>query len=316
MSDEFSALVRQGTWDLVPPNSNQHLIGCKWVFRLKRAKDGSIEWYKARLVAKGFHQWPSYDYFNTFGQVIKPTTIRIVLSLVVSKRWPICQLDVNNAFLHDAKPVSTPLALHLDLHSTSDNALSDGSHYRQLIGALQYLSLTWPDLSFAINWAADRSTMISTTGYLVFLGQNPISWRAAKQKAIAHSSTEAEYQALAVATSELVWIKNLLVELGVPCPQSLALFCDNVGATYLSLNPVLHSRMKHIAIDLHFVHDLVDKGVFHVSHISSQDQLADGLTKPLSSSRFTHLRSKIDVADGTTILRGRVKETESIGVIT
>ncbi|GKV05053.1 hypothetical protein SLEP1_g17101 [Rubroshorea leprosula] len=58
MSAEFSALVRQGTWELVPPAPTQHLIGCKWVFRLKRTKDGTIDRYKARLAAKGFHQRP------------------------------------------------------------------------------------------------------------------------------------------------------------------------------------------------------------------------------------------------------------------
>ncbi|GLT59367.1 hypothetical protein SLA2020_321880 [Shorea laevis] len=74
----------------------------------------------------------------------------------------------------------------------------------------------------------------------------------------------------------------------------------------------MHSRMKHIAIDLHFIRDLVDKKILRVSHIASADQLADGLTKPLSSSRFALLRSKIGVADGSTILRGRIKETNNI----
>ncbi|GKV37024.1 hypothetical protein SLEP1_g45097 [Rubroshorea leprosula] len=173
MSDEFGALIRQGTWELVPSTPHQHLIGCKWVFRIKRAKDGSVEHYKARLVAKGFHQCPSSDYFNIFSPVIKPTTIRIVLSIAVSRKWPIRQLDVNNGFLHGnleetlfmtqparfvdlnlpthAKPVATPIALNTDLHLLSGIALSDGSDYWRLIGSLQYLALTRPDLSFFVN---------------------------------------------------------------------------------------------------------------------------------------------------------------------
>ncbi|GKV01478.1 hypothetical protein SLEP1_g14026 [Rubroshorea leprosula] len=262
--------------------------------------------------------------------------------------------------MHEAKPVATPLATNTGLQLLSGTALSDGSDYRRLIGSLQYLTLTRPDLSFAVNklaqfmhrptelhwqaakrllrylrgtlfhglllqpqsslnlhaysdadWAGDRDTMVSTTGYIVFLGQNPISWRAAKQKAVARSSTEAEYRALAATASEVVWIRHLLGELGISCSPSSAIFCDNIGATYLSLNHVMHSRMKHIAIDLHFVRDLVDQRVLHVSHIASQDQLADGLTKPLSSIRFAHLRSKIGVANGTTVLRGRIKESKS-----
>ena len=70
------------------------------MFRIKRLADGSFERYKARLVAKGFHQVPGVDYGETFSPVIKPTTVRIVLSLVVSKGWVLRQFDVQNAFLH------------------------------------------------------------------------------------------------------------------------------------------------------------------------------------------------------------------------
>ena len=100
MSDEFNALLRNGTWDLVPPSSSTNLVGCKWVFRIKRNSDGTVDRYKARLVAKGFHQRPGIDYKETFSPVIKPTTIQIVLSLAVTNGWPLHQLDINNAFLH------------------------------------------------------------------------------------------------------------------------------------------------------------------------------------------------------------------------
>lgn len=76
------------------------------------------------------------------------------------------------------------------------------------------------------------------------------------------------------------------------------ILCDNIGATQLNLNPGLHSRMKHIEIDLHFVQDYINKGILQVAHVSTQHQLADLLTKALSRSRFQLLRSKIGVADG------------------
>ena len=99
MSDEYDALVKNGTWELTPPNPSHNLIGCKWIFRTKRKFDGFVDRFKACLVAKGFHQRFGIYYIDTFSLVVKPTTIHVVLSLVVSRSWSLRQLDVNNVFL-------------------------------------------------------------------------------------------------------------------------------------------------------------------------------------------------------------------------
>lgn len=98
--DEINALLKNNTWTLVPASPSQNPVGCKWIFRVKRHPDGSIERHKARLVAKGFHQQQGIDYDETFSHVIKPATIRTVLCIAVSRGWSLRQLDVKNAFLH------------------------------------------------------------------------------------------------------------------------------------------------------------------------------------------------------------------------
>jgi histone deacetylase 1/2 len=97
---EYNALVKNKTWHLVPPRKGINVIDCKWVWKIKYKADGSLDKYKGRLVAKGFKQRYGIDYEDTFSPVIKMSTIRIILSIAVSKGWSMRQLDVQNAFLH------------------------------------------------------------------------------------------------------------------------------------------------------------------------------------------------------------------------
>lgn len=87
MTDEFSALIRNGTWSLVPLPEGKKAIGCKWVFKVKENPNGTFNKYKARLVAKGFHQIAGFDFTGTFSLVVKPTTICVVLSVAFMKGW-------------------------------------------------------------------------------------------------------------------------------------------------------------------------------------------------------------------------------------
>jgi len=84
MKTEYNALLHNNTWSLVALPSNRQAIGCKWVFTIKENLDGSINKYKARLVAKGFHRQHSFDCYETFSPVVKPVTVRTVLTLAVT----------------------------------------------------------------------------------------------------------------------------------------------------------------------------------------------------------------------------------------
>jgi hypothetical protein len=95
----------------------------------------------------------------------------------------------------------------------------------------------------------------------------------------------------------MCWVRTLLQEIAVYLPQVPIIYCDNLGATYLSAKPVFHSRMKHLEIDYHFVRTMVQRGQLRVSHVSSKDQLADILTKAVSRYDFERMRGKIGVSD-------------------
>uniref|UniRef100_A0A2N9HD01 Reverse transcriptase Ty1/copia-type domain-containing protein n=1 Tax=Fagus sylvatica TaxID=28930 RepID=A0A2N9HD01_FAGSY len=504
MNLEFDALLKNHTWKLVPSHHSQNLIGCKWVFRIKRKADGSIERHKARLVSKGFHQQLSIDYDETYSPVIKPTTIHTVLSLAISSGWSLRQIDIQNEFLHgdlskqvfmsqppgyqhptypthvcqlqkaiygmkqapcawfsrlsswlialgfhgsrsdsslfiykkssitmyvliyvddiiitcshsaaiddlllslkrdfdvkdlgslnyflgievlpnavgillsqqryildllnrtkmtNAKLVSTPMASSTKLSAFDGEPFPDHTLFRSTVGALQYLALTCPDIAFSVNkfsqfmhkpttlpwqsikqllrylkhtiqfgiqiylsscnsihaffdadWASSKDDRCSTSSYCVFLGKNLISWSYKKQATVARSSTEAKYKALANTVAEVKWLQSLLHELGISQSSPPMLWCDNIGATYLSSNPVFHACTKHVEIDFHLVRDMVATKAISVQFVSTHDQLADLLTKPISSSRFALLRSKLNVIPIPLSLWGRVKDKTS-----
>ncbi|RWR75576.1 Zinc finger, CCCH-type [Cinnamomum micranthum f. kanehirae] len=488
MQEEITALNQNGTWILVPRTSNMNVVGCKWVYKTKLRADGSLERLKARLVAKGFNQVEGIDFSETFSPVVKPATIRIVLTIALAHNWDIRQLDVKNAFLnghlhenvfmeqpprfahpvyphhvchlkkalyglrqaprawfdrfsifllsigffcstadsslfichghlgpiflllyvddiiltgnnpffvtwvldrlhqefamkdlgyihyflgiqvqrfpgglflnqtkyasellekalmHACKPIPTPMVQKLQ-PSTSANALfPDPQLYQSLVGGLLYLTFTRPDISYSVNyvcqfmhnpttfhfqlvkrilryvrgtitygihllsnsslklyafsdadWAGCPLTRRSTTGYCTYLGSNCISWSSKRQPTVARSSTEAEYRALASTAAEITWLTYILRDIGLYLFQPPILFCDNISALHMTVNPVFHARTKHIELDYHFVREKVALGSLVTRFVPSTSQVADILTKPLSRHQFEHLRVKLGV---------------------
>jgi hypothetical protein len=204
--------------------------------------------------------------------------------------------------------VPTPMLPTDKLMLASGDPLSteDSTRYRSVVGALQYLSLTRPDISFCVNrvcqflsapttthwaavkrilrylhatsdlglcitktvssllsafsdadWAGNPDDRRSTGGYAILFGGNLISWSSRKQPTVSRSSMEAEYKAVANATAEIIWIQVLLRELGISQHRPPSLWCDNIGAPYLSANPIFHRRTKHVEVDYHFVRERV-----------------------------------------------------------
>ncbi|XP_020695806.2 uncharacterized protein LOC110109199 [Dendrobium catenatum] len=248
------------------------------------------------------------------------------------------------AGLQDSKPAST----HISPSGTRTAPLlkpyDNPTQFRQLAGSLHYLTITIPDLSFAVNticqsmhnptihdymrlkrllryvngtqhfglpitrgsmelttycdadWTSDATDRKSITGFCTFIGNNILSWSVKKQTTVAKSSTEAEYRALAAALSDVIWLRRLLLDFQIPLDEPTTIFCDNASALSLAHNPVFHARTKHIEIDHHFISDHIQKQTITATHLNSEDQIADILTKPLFTTRFITLRNKLTIS--------------------
>ena len=134
----------------------------------------------------------------------------------------------------------------------------------------------------------------STSGGCFYLGNNLVSWISKKQNFVSLSTVEAEYIVAGSFCTQLLWMKKLLHDYGIP-QDTMCVFCDNTNAINLSKNPIQHSKSKHIEIRYHFIRDLVEDKVACHEFIHTDNQKADIFTKPLDSPWFESLRKTIGV---------------------
>lgn len=250
------------------------------------------------------------------------------------------------AGLQHTTPVATPMEVNVKYRKDEGELLQDPTMYRRLVGSLVYLTITRPDISFAVNllsqfmasprhlhlaaakrilrylsgtshrgiffptgssltlvaysdadWAGCPDTRRSTTGWCVYLGNALISWKCKKQERVSKSSTEAEYRAMSATCSEITWLRGLLSELGYPQSDPTLLHGDNTSAIQIVANPIYHERTKHIEVDCHSIRESFDNGVISLPHVSTDQQIADILTKPLSGARHQFFVNKLMLFD-------------------
>nr|GEU52974.1 ribonuclease H-like domain-containing protein [Tanacetum cinerariifolium] len=279
MYDEYNALVKNGTWVLVPRLADVNMVRSMWLFKHKFHVHGTLSRYKSRLVAIDSSQQLGVDFDETFSPVVKPATIHTVFILPVSpsstalhqqiiyslhKEYDMTDLGKKYALQHFERahmvsciPSWTPVDTEAKL-GPDGVLVQDLTLYRSLVGGLQYLTFTRPDLSYAVH-------------------------------------SEAEYRGVANVVAETTWIRNLLRELHSPLVTDTLVYCDNVSFVYMSANPVQHQQTKHIEIGTHFVRDMITAGDVHVLHVPSRFQYAYIFTKGIPSALFEEFRSSLSV---------------------
>ena len=147
------------------------------------------------------------------------------------------------------------------------------------------------------DWAGNKDTRRSTSGYVFRIGDSTISWSSKKQRTVARSSTEAEYVALSYAAQEAIWLKRLTQSIGMGSPeqQPLTIYEDNNSAIDLTKNAKYHNRTKHIDIAHHFVREQVEMNEISVTHCPSKHMIADIMTKGIPRVQFEKLRDGLGV---------------------
>ncbi|KAG5535026.1 hypothetical protein RHGRI_022961 [Rhododendron griersonianum] len=236
---------------------------------------------KGNVVEKGTHssllgKGPAGVYFSLVSRQRTPNALDSIEEVPVSAGLVLSQTKyahdlLQKAGMLDYRPCVSPSSLK-PFHDT-DLPFANPEFYRTLVGSLQYLTLTRPDISYSVN-------VVST---------------------VARSSTEAEYKALANTTAEVTWFSELLKDLDVCLPSSPVLWCDNISAIALASNPVFHARTKHVEVDFHFIREKVLNKQQVIKFVPSHLQTADIFTKPLTIGRFQFLKDKAEAFSPSTL---------------
>jgi hypothetical protein len=172
----------------------------------------------------------------------------------------------------------------LYLQQTTDHKIQyQGAGHSRLIGYLN------------ADWGENRNNQRSTTGFVFLMADGAVTWTLCMQKTVARSLTEAEYIALSEACSKIAWLTSLQKEIGYLPTASTPLVSDNQGGIFLAINPAHDRRLKHVNIRYHFIREYVKFKHVNIVYISTNDIIADILTKPLGHVKFEYFRKLLGI---------------------
>ncbi|GJY48836.1 ribonuclease H-like domain-containing protein [Tanacetum coccineum] len=218
MYDEYTALIKNGTWILVSKPPNVNVARSMWLFQHKYHVDG----YVLRV---GFTSSRCDSSLFIYQHVTRDAR-----GMFLSQKKYAMEL-LECAHMSNCNATRTPVDTESKLGSDGD-PVSDSTLYRSLAGGLQLQFYASPTSSLVTytdaNWAGCPTTRRSTSGYCVFFGDNLLSWSSKQQHTLSHSSVEAEYRGVANVVAKTTWLRNILRELRTPLLSATLVYCDNV----------------------------------------------------------------------------------------
>ncbi|EOY32585.1 Cysteine-rich RLK (RECEPTOR-like protein kinase) 8 [Theobroma cacao] len=215
---------------------------------------------------------------------------------------------ITGVYCHEVEKFKADLQKEFDMSDLGlmRDKLSNPGEYRSLIGCLLYICSTRSEIMFSLSQIAIGEAVLMMLRVLMgtysLLVMVFFSWNSHKQESVAQSSVEAEYVAAIDDANQALWLKKVLIDLGIPQTKPTKLFMDNKSTISIFQNPIFHGKTKHIHVKYHALRDAQKRGEILVQYCCSADQVADIMTKALHRATFELNRGMLMVKDA------RIKE--------